>query len=174
MQRIVISGGPASGKTSILDTLSKKGYFIFPEVARKVIKEQVHIGSRKVPWDDISGFSKLVLKGQIADFENASASVSFFDRGIPDLIAYMNHGNRPLFSELTKASEFFKYNHIFLLPPWEDIYETDKERKEDFENSVLIFEQLEKTYKKLNYSPILVPKLPIVQRSEFILTHING
>jgi predicted ATPase len=174
MQRIVISGGPASGKTSILQTLSAKGYFIFPEVARKVIKEQVNICSRKVPWDDISGFTKLVLKGQIADFENTSASVSFFDRGIPDLIAYMNHGNQPLFPELTKATISFKYNHIFLLPPWEDIYETDKERKEDFENSILIFEQLEKIYKKLNYSPILVPKLPIVQRSEFILTHING
>ena len=173
MQRVVISGGPASGKTSLINSLSEKGYSTFPEVARKVIKQQLNIGTNKVPWDDVTEFSKLVLKEQINDFKRASERISFFDRGIPDIIGYMNHGNEMLFSELKTASSYFQYNYVFMLPPWEDIYENDNERREDFKSSCLIFNEIEKAYKSLNYSTIIVPKTSILKRSEFILAHIN-
>ena len=62
---------------------------------------------------------------------------------------------------------------MFILPPWEDIYENDNERREDFKSSCLIFNELEKAYKSLNYSTIIVPKTSILKRSEFILAHIN-
>ena len=37
--KIVISGGPGTGKSSIIDELSKKGYKIFEESSREIIKK---------------------------------------------------------------------------------------------------------------------------------------
>ena len=41
-------------------------------------------------------------------------------------------------------AENWRYNKsIFILPPWQEIYETDNERKQDWEEAVLTFEKNE-------------------------------
>lgn len=173
MQRVVITGGPSTGKTSLIQALNQKGFETFNEVARKVIKQQLDLNSNKVPWDDVTGFSKLVLIDQINDFQSATEGINFFDRGIPDLTGYMNHGSRTLFSELIKAEKEFIYDKVFLLPPWQEIYENDNERRESYEGAKLIYEALKNAYTKSGYSPIIVPQLSLEERVEFILNHIN-
>jgi predicted ATPase len=37
----ILTGGPGSGKTSVLDHLSETGHIVVPEVARKIIQEQM-------------------------------------------------------------------------------------------------------------------------------------
>ena len=132
MNRVVITGGPATGKTSLITEFKGLGYQIFPEVARVVIKQQLALNSIKVPWLDVSGFSQLVLEEQCHHFKMAKNSLSFFDRGIPDIIGYLNHANQPFFDSLIDTAENLKYNFIFILPPWEEIYETDNELREEF------------------------------------------
>jgi predicted ATPase len=39
----ILTGGPGSGKTSVLTALAQKGFLTVPEVARKIIKEQQSI-----------------------------------------------------------------------------------------------------------------------------------
>jgi predicted ATPase len=39
MSRIVLTGGPGAGKTSIIDLLSEKGFNIIPEPARTLIED---------------------------------------------------------------------------------------------------------------------------------------
>ena len=36
----------------------------------------------------------------------------------------------------------------FILPPWKDIYKNDSERKETYEQSVLIYNYIKKMYKE--------------------------
>lgn len=174
MIRIVITGGPSTGKTSIINAFSNLHYNTFPEVARVVIQNQLKINSNKVPWNDVSGFSKLVLKKQIIDFNDAKRGFNIYDRGIPDLIGYINHGNQYLFKDLKLNAEKLKYKFIFLLSPWEDIYETDNERRETYDDAVKIYESIKKAYTSLNYKLIEVPKDTLPNRVLFILNKING
>ncbi|WP_422141841.1 hypothetical protein [Vreelandella salicampi] len=57
-------------------------------------------------------------------------------------------------SALTRADianyvEAFPYNPVvFLLPPWEDIYGTDSERDQTFEESVEVFGGMKRWYCK--------------------------
>lgn len=173
MKRVVITGGPATGKTSLVNALSNKGHSTFYEVAREMIKEQLSISSNKVPWDDVTGFSKLVLNKQIHHFNEASKDLTFYDRGIPDIIGYMNHGNQVLFDELITHSETLRYSHVFILPPWEEIYATDNERRETFEEAKNLYDSINKAYSSLNYQPIVVPKINIEERIKFILSYLD-
>ena len=65
-----------------------------------------------------------------------------------------------------------KYNHAFLLPPWEAIYEYDNERLESFEEAVKIHDTLEKVYKNLGYEITEVPYGTIEKRIKFIINNL--
>ena len=39
IKRIIITGGPCSGKTSIIDSLKDEGYKCFNEISREVIQK---------------------------------------------------------------------------------------------------------------------------------------
>jgi predicted ATPase len=41
---IILTGGPSSGKTSIIEKLKEKGYLCIDEVGRQIIQEQLAIG----------------------------------------------------------------------------------------------------------------------------------
>jgi predicted ATPase len=74
--------------------------------------------------------------------------------------------------------EFFagnwKYNKsIFMLPPWKEIYTTDNERKQDWDEAVLTFEKMCETYKRYGYNIVEVPKKTISERADFVLAFIR-
>ena len=48
----IITGGPGSGKTSLLDALEKMNHKRSVEAGRGIIQQQVAIGGRALPWDD--------------------------------------------------------------------------------------------------------------------------
>ncbi len=43
-RRFVITGGPGSGKTTLIDALAGHGIFSMPEAGRSIIQDQVAIG----------------------------------------------------------------------------------------------------------------------------------
>jgi len=49
---IVVSGGPGSGKTTVLHELAARGFPFAPEVARQIIQEQMQSGGVALPWGD--------------------------------------------------------------------------------------------------------------------------
>jgi len=173
MLRVVITGGPSTGKTSLINSLGNNGFNVFNEAARKVIQKQLINKSNKVPWDDVEGFSKLVLSEQIDDFNSATNNLIFYDRGIPDIIGYMNHGRKKIFNELKHSCLLKRYDNVFILPPWKEIYTTDNERRESFEEAELIYSQIKKAYLSSGYKPILVPFDSIKNRMNFILNKLS-
>lgn len=46
----VVTGGPGSGKSSLIDALQKNGYARSVEAGRGVIQDQTTIGGRALPW----------------------------------------------------------------------------------------------------------------------------
>lgn len=52
----ILTGGPGSGKTSVLTLLAQKGFLTVPEVGRKIIKEQQLIGGNALHTGDRDAF----------------------------------------------------------------------------------------------------------------------
>lgn len=174
-KRIVITGGPGTGKSSIIKKLEKEGYHCLHEVSREITAAAQKEGITQLFLEQPVLFSKKLLEARIGQFHEASVIQSdmvFIDRGIPDVVAYMDYFGTDYPSEFNKACTEYKYHHVFLLPPWEDIYQTDNERYESFEQAVEIYEKLKISYLSNGYSTIEVPRNSVVQRCEFILSNL--
>ncbi|TOH91902.1 ATP-binding protein, partial [Vibrio parahaemolyticus] len=83
--RIIFTGGPGSGKTSVIDLLCHMGYQSAPEVGRKVIQAQVKSKGRALPWLDKTAFRDEMILEEINNYENfGDAEITFYDRSIID------------------------------------------------------------------------------------------
>jgi len=171
---IVITGGPGAGKTTLLHEIQRNGYSYVPEVARGIIQVQVSSNGDALPWKNATKYRDSMLKESIESFLSALTNPPeqklFFDRGIPDTVAYSYLINVPISEKLESEVRKYRYNkQVFILPPWEEIYITDNERIQDFEEAVVTYKIMVETYKKLDYELIEVPKISVKQRVGFIL-----
>jgi predicted ATPase len=84
----VISGGPGSGKITVLDQLRERGFRIAPEVARQIIQEQARTGGTALPWCDREAYTHLMLERSVQSYLEHAAAVGpvFSNRGIPDTL----------------------------------------------------------------------------------------
>lgn len=170
--RYIITGGPGSGKSSLLNALSTKGYQCFEEISRVVIREQHQIGGDKVPWKNLAEFAAICFERMSNQLSECKPNdFCFFDRGLPDIIAYVRRGG------LNVPPEYFDkckdYNKsIFLAPPWKEIFINDTERPESYEDALEISSFLRNTYKELGFTIIELPKVSIKDRLLFIENYL--
>ncbi|WP_338839239.1 AAA family ATPase [Flavobacterium ginsenosidimutans] len=174
----VITGGPGVGKTSVIDELSQCGYSIAIEDARRIIREQIVIQGDGLPWRNKSLYAQLMLEASIETYQRINADLQsekvFFDRGILDTLCYMNMEQIPIPSEVDKLISDYPYNRrVFILPPWEEIYKTDNERKQSWDEAIHTFDMMKQTYLHYGYEVIEVPKNSIKDRCQFILSQIQ-
>ncbi|MBL6657144.1 MAG: ATP-binding protein [Flavobacteriales bacterium] len=168
MKRVVITGCPGSGKTSLIDELKQKGYPCYEEVSRQLIKRMEISTSFK----DFN-FEDEVFNHRKKDFLDASKELQFYDRSMIDNLAYLTKNKLTISENMHKDCKQHKYfTKIFILPPWHDIYETDNERVEDYKEAVDIHSYLIEAYTKYDYSLIEVPKTTLEERIDFILNRI--
>jgi len=174
----VITGGPGVGKTTLVERLKQAGYSTVEEQARKIIKHQMNIGGNGLPWSDKALYAQLMFEASVKTYQEITlgnhATPIFFDRGILDTVCYMTVEKIPLSSELLMALEQVTYNkNVFILPPWREIYRTDKQRKQSWAEAVLTFHQMKNTYLQYGYNVIEVPKVSALERAHFILEHMK-
>lgn len=72
-----------------------------------------------------------------------------------------------------KACAEHKYTKVFLLPPWKEIYVSDTERYETYEQATLLHKHLKETYTSFGYDLIEVPKGSVETRVDFVMKHIS-
>lgn len=173
--KIVITGGPGTGKTSIIKKLSELGHVCLPEISRQVTLEARKNGIEQLFLENPVLFSEKLLEGrknQFLEALNYERKAVFLDRGLPDILAYMNYIGDPLPPHFEEACKLHKYDKVFLLPPWEAIYQPDTERYESFEQAVTIHGYLKKTYESFGYTLIEVPFGEVHKRAAFVLSNI--
>lgn len=153
------------------------GYGCVDEVGRKIIKEQVATNGNALPWLNTEKYSTQMLSHSIQDYMNlfSSSKVHFFDRGIPDAFGYVQLINAPNKQQFIDAVQEFRYNStVFILPPWEEIYKTDNERKQDFQLASDTYQVMKRTYKNAGYNLVELPCTTILQRVDFIITKLEN
>lgn len=173
---VVIIGGPGTGKTTIIDGLLSKGFCCYPEISREVTMEAKKQGIEQLFLENPLLFSELLLEGRKKQFSSATSephNVVFIDRGIPDVLAYMHYIGDSYPSFFDDACKDHKYSKIFILPPWEEIYESDDARYENFEQAKLIYNHLVETYQNYGYNLIEVPRDTTENRIQYILKTLN-
>jgi predicted ATPase len=176
-KRIVISGGPGSGKTTLINHLEKEGYPCLHEISRAVTRKAQQEGIEQLFLENPILFSQKLLEGRLEQFEKAevmSDAFLFYDRGMPDVTAYMDYlaiHYPDHFSETIKAN---RYDLIFLLPPWKSIYQQDEIRYESFDQAVTLYNYLRKGYQKYDYTVIEVPTANVKDRAHYILEHLKN
>lgn len=172
---VLLIGGPGSGKTTIIEELSKKGYICYPEVSRQVTLEAQKRGIDQLFLKEPLLFSEMLLEGRVKQFKDAlneNENLVFLDRGIPDVLAYMHYIGDAYPAAFEDACKNHIYTKVFILPPWEEIYLSDNERYESYEQARLIHNHLVETYQKYGYNLIDVPKADIENRIDFILSNL--
>ena len=169
----VITGGPSSGKTTILDELTRLGFTTFPDAARVLIDKEIKKGkSIKEIRKNEADFQRRVLKIKIeAEKKAPKDKVIFFDRGIPCSIAYYQTcGLDP--KEILKACPENRYKKVFFLeqlPVKKDYARTEDEKAIKDLNMIL-----QKSYQDLGYKLINIPVAPKEVRVRKILEEIKN
>ncbi|MBU3012246.1 ATP-binding protein [Polaribacter vadi] len=175
-QKIVLIGGPGTGKTTVLNALKEKGFFCFDEVSRAVTLKAQEKGIEQLFLTEPLLFSKMLLEGreeQYSDALNRKENLVFFDRGIPDVYAYLNYFKTDYPSFFIEKSKEFKYDIVFHFSPWKEIHTTDNERYESFEESIAIDKFLIKAYSELGYRIITIPFGHVNERTNYIINSLS-
>ncbi|MDF2383804.1 AAA family ATPase [Nostoc ellipsosporum NOK] len=170
----IITGGPGAGKTTLLEALRQRGYVCIDEVARAIIREQNEKGGDAVPWGNSTAYTDLMLQRTIDTYNEAleryAGQPVFFDRGLPDTLAYMFLTGQTVDPAVQAAAEKYRYNsRVFLLPPWQEIYNTDEERKQSWDEAVKTARVIRNTYRHFGYDPVDVPRCSVADRVKFVL-----
>jgi predicted ATPase len=171
----IITGGPGSGKSTLIEALAARGMPHRPEAGRAIIRDQMSLGGTALPWADREAFAGLMLASDMRSWREAAAIPGpvLFDRGIPDVIGYLRLCRLPVPSAAMRAAESLRYaRHVFLAPHWPAIFQQDAERKQSSEEAEATCRVMIEVYAELGYELIRLPLAPVAERVDFVLSHI--
>ena len=168
----VLTGGPGSGKTTLVEALRARGFSTAPEAGRGIIRDQVAIGGPALPWQDRALFAELMLSWELRSWHvmGAQPGPVFFDRGVPDTIGYLRLCGLPVPDHISNAAAQFRYaNRVFIAPPWPEIFARDEERKQTLDEAERTFQSVAGVYAELGYELVSLPLAPVEARIQFML-----
>jgi predicted ATPase len=175
---VVVTGGPGAGKSTLLDHLRRQGFACAPEGARAIIREQVGISGRALPWLDPELFAETMLCWDIRSYRQATEGEPrpvFFDRGVVDLVGYFQLLGRPVPPHMHAAAQAFRYHRrVFVAPPWPEIYEQDSERKQTFDEAERAYVSCVAVYREYEYDLVTLPRTTVEERARFVLDALGG
>lgn len=172
----VVTGGPGSGKSSLIDAMTRRGFRTMPEAGRAIIQDQVRIGGPALPWADRAVFAELMLGWELRSYHEALASDApvLMDRGIPDVVGYLTLCGLPVPAHIEAAAKIYPYNkRVFLAPYWDAIFAHDAERKQDRKEAEATGRIMAETYTRLGYQIVELPLVGIEQRADFMANSLQ-
>jgi predicted ATPase len=176
-RRIVVTGGPGAGKTSLIEALERRDLPCAFESGRAIIRGQVDVGGTALPWADRQAYARLMLAMDSrvhAGAEILSGPV-FFDRGIPDIVGYLRLCGLPIPADLAAAVLALRYDPlVFIAPPWPEIFTNDAERRQDVAEAARTHAAMAQAYAELGYGLVELPRLSVEDRADFVLECVLG
>lgn len=171
MKKIVLTGGPCSGKTTIIEELSQRGYSVLKETAKEIIEKRKHI-----PISKEESFIRqdLIFKTQLMKeekIEKENYNLLFLDRSLIDGLGYsLFYCGEDSIKDYLPFVQKMKYDAIFLLELLP--FNSEGFRPENEEEARNISDSISNLYKRLGYNLINVPVMSLEKRIDFILEQI--
>lgn len=169
---VVITGPPSSGKTSLIDLLAARAYMVSPEVAREIICYTMHSGYLKnhFPRNGLALQREILAVTLRREHLLSPQQRVFFDRGMPDSIAYFNyHHFDP--RDAIKACRHRRYQKVFYCEGLPVV--KDSIRLENDSVAQKIGELIINAYEGLSYELIRLPPVSLEERLHLVLRYLN-
>ena len=172
----ILTGGPGSGKTTLIEGLKVRGFLTVREAGRQILQEQ-HISGGDATHDkDQAKYRDLMFARSVDDYlamQEEQAPV-FFDRGISDLVGYGTLIVTSATADIAKAVNLYRYSPtVFIAPPWPEIYQHDEERKQSFQEAIATYEAVRDAYTASGYELVELPKASVAVRLDFVLGYVT-
>jgi predicted ATPase len=170
MPRVILTGGPGVGKTTLLCQLASLGHVVVDESARALICERMSAGLS--PRPEALAFASEILRRDMVKYERTADTANwiFFDRSPLEALAMVQEVAPRPGVEVEAAIAGFRFHRtVFVLPPWPDIYIQDKERDHSLEHCLAVHESLVSWYSRCRYHIYEVPRLHVAERVEYVL-----
>jgi|SRR5579862_3029715 len=183
MRKIPVSGGPHSGKTTLIEALKSEfpdAYFV-PEPAETVISRELAKERQDssyvpvVPWIDYKLFGPVVadeserLEGQVPD----GTELVFQDRSLIDTIAYSRlNGFGEFIPEVERRIAVAKYALALFCEPV-GAYTTTEVRRETAEEAKLTHDYLAQAYDNAGIRVVHLPAVSVDDRLSIVRTTIE-
>ena len=92
MKKILITGGPSTGKTSLVSELKKHGFYGFDEISRELTQRMRNEGIEQYFLNNPIKFSKELFKLRFKQYGQKVDNFNFmvYDRGPIDVLAYLD------------------------------------------------------------------------------------
>ena len=150
------------------------GYATVPEPGRRIVEEQLLGDGRALPWVDMAAFAEKAIELAAADRKRTASELGwvFFDRGLIDAAVALQHTTgRSIYETLAPFARY--HDRVFMTPPWPDIYRIDDGRRHDLVEAVEEYDRLLLTFRQLGYETIIVPKVSVRDRANFVLGYFD-
>lgn len=192
VKRIVLTGGPGSGKTSVLEKInqvySSEGYkvIIVPETATELMNNGITFKDGSISLVD---FQELVMRLQLAKEEVVDRTIELmdsekviivYDRGTIDNTAYINKEEfEEILTRLNHVKSFTdlmnKYDLVINLVGREDFYTTEnnKARSESASDALKLGDATLKCWLGHKTVKIVMPKDTVSEKINEVLNIIN-
>jgi predicted ATPase len=167
---VVISGCSGGGKSTLLAELARRGYTVVEEPGRRIVQEELTSGGAALPWVDEVAFARRAMAVALADRLAARSLTGwiFFDRGLIDAAAALqNLTGEPVLDGPGQRHRY--HRRVFLAPPWPEIYAIDAERRHGLKAAIVEYDRLLTVYSSLGYEVIVLPKVGVSERADFML-----
>ncbi len=182
MPRVVVTGAPHAGKTTLLAALRDRGFSIVPEAALDVIGSlvRVHGAATARQWrtEHTADFQLLVTSRQIKlerEAELGSSGYVICDRGWPDGLAYAELDGLRTEPIIEHGAALAPYAAVFVLEIVEPFdgraasgRVSDEARARETHRALL------RAYTLLGYSPVVVPLGSLETRIDTVLRHLGA
>lgn len=143
---------------------------MIPEPARRVIANERATGGDGTSERNPAKFVDLLITQARTDYLDArgNGGIHVFDRGLPDTIAYAHALGVDARKATIVAREYRYMPIVFFAPPWQDIFENDRERTLTFAATAQFSHLLEGAYRALGYEWHLLPRVSVCERAAFV------
>jgi len=167
----VITGGPCTGKTVVINALKKEGFIIVPEAAR-LVKRRNKIYGGPLAEKHFDAFEEQVLQAQTRLDLKHPGVVRFHDRSFCDNIAYYNFNHRKPSPFLMEIANRYRFDMIFYLSQL-DFYKQDEHRPETKVEADLLHNLAREAYSMQGYTLIEIPPVSVYERIQIIKEYIQ-
>ncbi len=167
---VVISGCSGGGKSTLLRELHERGHATIEEPGRRIVRQELVGDGAALPWVDAGAFCRRSIVLATADLTRAArfSGYVFFDRSLIDAASGLEHATgAPVLAALALEARY--HRRVFLAPPWPEIHVTDPERRHGLDAAIAEYARLIEVYPSLGYDVVILPKVSVAERADFVL-----